>query len=120
MEAGLESGLPTYSGGLGVLAGDILRAAADIGLSMVGVTLVHRQGYFRQKIDSHGNQTELPSPWDPASRLERLPATVSVTLRGRAVHVGAWRYQIIGATDRGVSVYMLDTDLPENHPDDRR
>ncbi len=61
MKAGLEPGLPTYSEGLGVLAGDTLRAAADRGVPMVGVTLVHRRGYFRQHLDPRGNQSESPA-----------------------------------------------------------
>jgi starch phosphorylase len=61
MEVGLDSSMPTYSGGLGVLAGDTLRAAADLGLPMIGVTLLHRKGYFRQSLDAGGNQTESPA-----------------------------------------------------------
>ena len=57
MEIGLEASIPTYSGGLGVLAGDTLRAAADMGLPMVAVTLLHRKGYFRQRLDDQGNQS---------------------------------------------------------------
>jgi starch phosphorylase len=58
MEVGLDSAIPTYSGGLGVLAGDTLRAAADLGLPMVGITLLHRRGYFRQRLDAAGNQID--------------------------------------------------------------
>jgi glycogen phosphorylase len=119
MEVGLESDLPTYSGGLGVLAGDTLRAAADLGLSTVGMTLVHRRGYFRQHLDAAGNQTEGPDPWDPAGRLEPVPGRVAVPLRGRAVQVRAWRYRVRGLAGREVPVYLLDTDLPENDPADR-
>jgi starch phosphorylase len=119
MEVGLESHLPTYSGGLGVLAGDTLRAAADIGLSMVGITLLHRKGYFHQHLDDRGNQSESPSPWDPAARLESLPVRATIALRGRNVVVGAWRYRVRGLTGREVSVYLLDTDLPENDAADR-
>src|SRR3979411_150744 len=62
MEIALEPDFPTYSGGLGILAGDTLRAAADLGVPLVGVSLVHRLGYFRQHLDSDGNQTESPDP----------------------------------------------------------
>mgnify|MGYP005840495003 CR=1 FL=1 len=65
MEIGLEAHIPTYSGGLGVLAGDTLRSAAELGLPMAGVTLVYRQGYFRQHLDAQGNQTESPAAWNP-------------------------------------------------------
>jgi starch phosphorylase len=119
MEIGLESGLPTYAGGLGVLAGDTLRAAADIGLSMVGVSLVHRKGYFRQSLDDRGNQTESLAPWDPAAHLESTPIRVNVPLRGRTVWVRAWRYRVTGWTGREVPVYLLDTDLAENDAADR-
>ena len=65
MEVGLDPAMPTYSGGLGMLAGDTLRAAADLGIHMVGVTLLHRKGYFRQHLDALGNQTESPAIWSP-------------------------------------------------------
>lgn len=65
MEIGLSADIPTYSGGLGILAGDTLRSAADLGVPMVGVTLLHRQGYFRQVLDNKGNQTEIPVDWNP-------------------------------------------------------
>jgi starch phosphorylase len=66
MEVGLEPEMPTYSGGLGILAGDTLRAAADLGIPMVRVTLQHRKGYFRQHLDKNGNQSESPVDWYPA------------------------------------------------------
>ena len=79
MEICLEQGIPTYSGGLGVLAGDTLRSAADLEIPMVGVTLLHRKGYFQQHIDADGNQTERPVEWQPEKLLERLDVTVTVT-----------------------------------------
>ena len=119
MEIALESSIPTYSGGLGVLAGDSLRAAADLRLPLVGVTLVHREGYFRQKLDAAGRQTEIPDPWDPAERLEEMGTRVRLELEGRTVLVRAWRYRIQGSTRGEVPVFLLDTDLPENTDDDR-
>lgn len=82
MEIALENDIPTYSGGLGVLAGDSLRAAADIGLPMVAVTLVSRAGYFRQEIDPQGRQIEHADDWDPARYATRLQATVALELEG--------------------------------------
>src|SRR5581483_2717638 len=120
MEVGLEPDLPTYSGGLGVLAGDTLRAAADLGVPMVGVTLAHRKGYFRQHLDARGDQSESPAPWAPESRLEPVPAQVTVAVEGRPVRVRGWRYPVRGRTGHVVPVYLLDTDLAENAPDDRR
>jgi len=119
MEICLEQALPTYSGGLGVLAGDTLRSAADLGLPMVGVTLVHRCGYFRQHLDQAGAQSESPAVWAPADRLEPAGATVTVEVEGRTVHVCAWKYVVRGAGGHEVPVYLLDTALPENTEWDR-
>ncbi len=119
MEVGLEPAMPTYSGGLGILAGDTLRAAADLGVPLVGVTLLHRQGYFRQHLDARGNQTEEPCTWAPEAFLEPLPPRVAVTIEGRTVQIRAWRYQARGASGHVVPVYFLDTALAENSPWDR-
>jgi starch phosphorylase len=119
MEVGLEPAMPTYSGGLGVLAGDTLRAAADLGVPMVGVSLLHRKGYFRQHLDDHGNQLESPVSWSPGEFLEALPPRASIMIEGRPVAVRAWRYQIRGVSGQTVSVYFLDTNLEENSPWDR-
>src|SRR6516164_2418462 len=114
MEIALAPAIPTYSGGLGVLAGDTLRSAADLGVPMVGVTLVHRKGYFRQVLDGAGNQSEASAAWKPEDRLERTDATISVVIEGRHVHVRAWRHCIKGVGGHAVPVYLLDTDCPEN------
>ncbi len=119
MEIAIEADIPTYSGGLGVLAGDTLRSAADLGIPVVGVTLVHRKGYFRQVLDTSGNQSEVPSPWEPRERLEVLESTASVVIEGRHVHVRAWRYSVRGVGGHCVPVYLLDTDLLENSDWDR-
>lgn len=120
MEIALEDGIPTYSGGLGVLAGDMMRSAADLGVPMVGVTLASRAGYFRQEI-VEGRQAERPEQWDPAKRARHLPCKVMVRIGGREVWIGAWQYEVRShCRDNGnVPVILLDTDLPENHPDDR-
>ena len=114
MEVALESHIPTYSGGLGVLAGDTLRAAADLGLPMVGVTLVHRKGYFRQRLDRAGHQIEEPDPWLPEDKAELLERATSVSIEGRRVLVRAWRYWIQGAAGHRVPVYLLDTCVRDN------
>jgi starch phosphorylase len=119
MEVGLEPGLPTYSGGLGILAGDTLRAAADLGVQMAGVTLLYRRGYFRQRLDASGNQSEEPVSWEPASVLEPLQARVHVQIEGRRVAIRPWRFVVRGASGDVVPVYFLDTDLEENDPRDR-
>lgn len=119
MEVALGSELPTYAGGLGVLAGDMLRAAADLRVPMIGVTLVHRQGYLDQQLDAAGNQLEQAAPWTPAAWTTELPERVSVQIEGREVKVRAFRYDIRGASDHVVCVLLLDTDLPENQESDR-
>ena len=119
MEIALAPALPTYSGGLGVLAGDTLRSAADLGVPMVAVTLVYRKGYFRQHLDKNGNQTEEPSAWSPEEQLEPVAGTVSVSIEGRPVLVRAWRYWVQGVGGHHVPVYLLDTDVPQNSPWDR-
>jgi starch phosphorylase len=120
MEIALEDGVPTYAGGLGVLAGDTLRSAADLAVPMVGVTLVHRKGYFRQRLDPEGRQQAEPYEWDPAARCRAAPARCRVTLGGRAVGIAAWVYEVVGLAGASVPVLLLDTDLPENAPEDRR
>jgi len=119
MEVGLDQAMPTYSGGLGVLAGDTLLAAADLGIPMIGVTLLHRKGHFRQKLDAAGNQTEDPASWSPEALLHPMAARAVVTIEGRPVHVRPWRLAVHGANGHTVPVYFLDTDLPENSAQDR-
>jgi starch phosphorylase len=119
MEVGLDPAMPTYSGGLGVLAGDTLRAAADVAIPMVGVTLLHRKGYFQQHLDDRGNQSEKPYDWNPHEFLDPLQHRVSLNIEGREVKVRAWRRLVLGVSGHTVPVYFLDTDLPENAPWDR-
>ncbi|HEX6496543.1 MAG TPA: alpha-glucan family phosphorylase [Acidobacteriaceae bacterium] len=119
MEIAIEPSMPTYSGGLGVLAGDTLRSAADMGLPLAAVTLVHRKGYFRQILDANGVQTEESQPWNPEQRLPQEEPRIVVTIEGRPVHVRAWRYDMEGVTGHTIPIYMLDTDLEENDPHDR-
>ncbi len=120
MEIGLRSEIPTYSGGLGMLAGDTLRSAADLSIPLVGVTLASRNGYFRQVLDEFGRQTELPDPWEPGDWAIPLPAKISVPVADRDVWVQAWLYGLSGASGYQVPVLLLDTQLPENGPEDRR
>jgi starch phosphorylase len=119
MELALDSHIPTYSGGLGVLAADTLRSAADRGVAMVAVSLAHRHGYFFQRIDDAGQQIEEPVHWSPDDWLEPVEAGCEVDIEGRRVHVRAWRRDIEGTGGR-VPVFLLDTDVPENAEPDRR
>jgi glycogen phosphorylase len=119
MEIAVEPSMPTYSGGLGVLAGDTLRAAADMGLPLAAITLAHRKGYFRQHLDEQGVQTEEAQPWDIESRLSLESPVVTITLEGRPVAVRAWRYDMAGVTGHSIPIYFLDTNLEQNDPRDR-
>ncbi|MGZ8464746.1 MAG: alpha-glucan family phosphorylase [Candidatus Binatia bacterium] len=119
MDVAVDSNIPTYSGGLGVLAGDMLRSAADLQLPMVAVSLLHRKGYFDQRLDSRGNQMESPVRWSPERHLQRLAEQVTLTIGSRAVQIGAWQYLFTGVTGHTVPLIFLDTDLPENDSSDR-
>jgi starch phosphorylase len=120
MEIGLSADIPTYSGGLGVLAGDTIKTAADLQLPMVAVTLASRKGYFRQTIDQQGWQQESPAEWYPENVLERLPAKTLVTIEGRDVKVQAWLYRLKSPTGGEIPVLFLDTDIPGNTDEERR
>ncbi len=119
MEIALEAGMPTYSGGLGVLAGDTIRSAADLKVPMVAVTLLYRKGYFYQRLDASGTQTEEEVEWMVEDFFEEMPQRVKVSIEGRDVSIRAWRYEVAGIGDSRVQVYFLDTDLPENSEWDR-
>lgn len=119
MEIGLESGMPTYAGGLGVLAGDTIRSAADLDVPMVAVSLLHRRGYFFQRVDAQGRQSEEPVAWPVNDFAELIDERATVDIEGRTVHVRAWRYRVAGESGSVVPVYLLDTDVNENQPSDR-
>jgi starch phosphorylase len=119
MEIALEPNIPTYSGGLGILAGDTLRSAADLGVPLVAVTLAYRKGYFRQILDEAGNQFEQSQDWSPENQLTEVKALAQVEIEGRPVAVRAWKYTITGVNGDTVPVFLLDTDLPENSDYDR-
>jgi starch phosphorylase len=119
MEIGLSPSMPTYSGGLGVLAGDTIRSAADLGLPMVGMTLLHRKGYFYQRLDASGWQTEEPVNWPVDDFLADTGVRASVVLEERTVQLRAWRRDVPGLGGSVVPVFFLDSDLPENAPADR-
>lgn len=120
MEIALRPQMHTYSGGLGVLAGDTARSCADLELPVVFVTLISRQGYLRQEIDAEGRQLEHADPWNPADYATPLRAKVAVVLEGREVWVRPWLHVLSSPIGSRVPVLLLDTDLDENRPDDRR
>src|SRR6266571_549220 len=119
MEIGLDPSMPTYAGGLGVLAGDTVRSAADLAVPMAAVTLLHRRGYFYQRLDAQGWQHEEPVSWPINDFLEPLDQRVTVEIDSRTVQVRAWRYQMRRESGFVVPVYLLDTDVNENQPWDR-
>ncbi len=114
MEIGVDSRIPTYSGGLGVLAGDTIKSCADLKVPMVAVTILYEKGYFNQKLDSQGNQQELPLLWNPKDFLKPLPYKITAQIENRAVTIGAWQYDVLGITGYKVPIIFLDTDLKEN------
>ena len=119
MEIGLRSDIHTYSGGLGVLAGDTIKSASDLKLPVVAVTLLSKKGYFRQEIDKNGIQKEYPYSWDPSKVMSLLEENVSVKIEGRDVFIQAWVYIVQSVTGGMVPVFFLDTDIDENGTDDR-
>jgi len=119
MEIAINPSMPTYSGGLGVLAGDTLRSAADLGVPLVAFTLVHRKGYFQQHLDKTGMQSEEVQPWNPADFCTAEAARVTVSVEDRIVTVRCWRYDLVGRYGHVVPIFLLDTDLEENSGWDR-
>ncbi|MCL2660231.1 MAG: alpha-glucan family phosphorylase, partial [Acidobacteriaceae bacterium] len=120
MEIALSPKIPTYSGGLGVLAGDTLRSGADMDVPMVAISLVHRAGYFRQILSDAGQQTESDWPWSPEATIPLANQIVTITLQGRPLLVRAWRYDVKGVSGHILPVFLLDTDVEGNDPWDRR
>jgi len=121
-EFGIHESVPIYSGGLGVLAGDHLKAASDLGLPLVGVGLMYREGYFRQYLNVDGWQQEsypendfFNLPLIPETRDGGAPLMVSIPFPGREVWARIWRIQV-----GRVPLYLLDTNIPKNNPDDRQ
>jgi glycogen phosphorylase len=119
MEIALESAMPSYSGGLGVLAGDTIRAAADLRLPMVGVSLLYRKGFFEQRLAEDGSQSEEPVEWRIEDFLQEEAVRASITIEGRKVELRCWRYDAKGVRGYTVPIYFLDADLPGNADADR-
>ena len=119
MEIAINPGMPTYSGGLGVLAGDTLRSAADLGVPLVAFTLAHRKGYFQQHLDERGVQSEDVQLWNPSDFCTEEAARITVSVEDRTVTVRAWRYELVGRYGHVVPIYLLDTDVDGNSGWDR-
>lgn len=117
MEVGIENNIPTYAGGLGVLAGDALRSCADLNLPVIGVTMIYKKGYFKQKIED-GEQKEEDQDWNPYDHLKKLDTTVKIKIGEKECIIGCWMYTIEGMKGR-TRIIFLDTDLNENEPEFR-
>lgn len=120
MEIGLRPEMHTYSGGLGILAGDTVRSIADLAIPAAFVTLVSRSGYIRQELDGEGRQTAHPDPWNPEDWAEPLETMVKVTIEGRAVWIRPWLHLVNSPAGHDVPVILLDTDIDINDPRDRK
>jgi glycogen phosphorylase len=112
MEIGIDNRIPTYSGGLGVLAGDFALSLADLGLPATFITLLSRNGYTSQRLDRVAGQKDSPHPWDYRKLLSPTKARVEIMIGGAPQTVGAWEYKVLGRSE--TSVLFLDTDFPEN------
>ncbi|HPU44175.1 MAG TPA: alpha-glucan family phosphorylase [Dictyoglomaceae bacterium] len=119
MEIALTSDIPTYSGGLGVLAGDTVRTAADLNIPFIAVTQISRKGYFRQEIKEDGTQVEYPATWEPEKFMTKLPIKTYVEIEERKVFIQPWVYYWTSLYGSIVPVVFLDTNLPENSEVDR-
>jgi starch phosphorylase len=120
-EFGIHESLPVYSGGLGVLAGDHLKSASDLGIPLIGVGLMYREGYFRQYLNVDGWQQErypendfFNLPLIPETRSDGKPLLVGIPFPQREVQVRVWRIQV-----GRIPLYLLDANIPQNNPDDR-
>lgn len=119
MEIGLKDDIPTYSGGLGILAGDTIKSAADLQVPYVAVTLIDRKGYFSQDLDDTGYQVEKPVEWDPSKYMTLVPEKVSVEIEGREVKIQCWIYFVESLRGGSLPVLFLDVSCPENSEEDR-
>ena len=119
MELAVKNKMPTYSGGLGVLAGDVIRSSADLRIPLIGVTLLSKKGYLKQKITPEGLQMEYPEEWDPSNFMKMLPTIVTLKIEGKDVKVGAWVYNQESVTGGVVPVLFLTTDIEGNITRDR-
>ncbi len=119
MEIGLKDDIPTYSGGLGILAGDTIKSASDLHVPLVAVSLIYRNGYFTQDLDDTGYQLERPVIWDPAKYMTLAPEKISVQIEGRTVYVQGWIYFVESLRGGNLPVIFLDCNIPENSEQDR-
>ena len=119
MEVGIDPRIPTYSGGLGILAGDTIKSSADLNIPFIAITLIMKKGYFRQELTPQGRQIEHPDEWEPEKLLKLLPEKIEVEIEKRPVKIKAWLYVVKSARGGSVPIIFLDTDVEGNLPEDR-
>ncbi len=119
MEIGIDEHIPTYSGGLGILAGDTIKSCADLNVPLVGITLLSEKGYFYQKLDKEGNQRELPINFSVSNFLKLLPTRTIIKIEDRDVFLRSWLYQYRGINGYLIPVFFLDSNINENDSRDR-
>ncbi len=118
-EIGLDNRIPSYAGGLGILAGDMLKSATDMNLDMLGVSLLYSKGIFQQALDEDGNQTEFYADWEPAKFMRLLEETFYIKIENRRVRVQIWEYFLEGSSGHKNPIYFLDTNCRENEEIDQ-
>ncbi len=116
MEIALDSNIPTYSGGLGVLSGDTVRSAADLEIPMVGICLCYSAGYFYQLFNEFGDQKEQEIQWNFFYEFEKVTKPITIKIEDKEVKISAWLYKVIGQSGHVVPIYLLTTDVPGNEP----
>ncbi|MFX1454717.1 MAG: alpha-glucan family phosphorylase [Promethearchaeota archaeon] len=114
MEIGVDSNIPTYSGGLGVLSGDTVRSAADLELPMVGICLCYSTGYFYQFFNEFGEQKEREIEWNFFYEFDRVPKPITMKIENKDVKISAWQYNVIGQSGHVLPIYLLTTDVEGN------
>ncbi|MEJ2249217.1 MAG: alpha-glucan family phosphorylase [Candidatus Lokiarchaeota archaeon] len=114
MEIGMDSNIPTYSGGLGVLSGDTVRSAADLEIPMVGICLCYSSGYFYQLFNERGEQKEKEIEWSFFYEFEKVEKPITIMLEDKEIKVSAWLYSVIGQSGHVVPIYLLTTEVEGN------
>ena len=104
MEIGLDSNIPTYSGGLGVLSGDTVRSAADLEIPMVGICLCYSSGYFYQLFNEHGEQKEKEMNWSFFYEFDRVEKPITIKIQDKTIKVSAWLYRVIGQSGHVIPI----------------
>ena len=114
MEIGMDSNIPTYSGGLGVLSGDTVRSAADLEIPMVGICLCYSSGYFYQLFNENGEQKEKEISWSFFYEFEKVEKPITIKIQDNIIKISAWLYRVIGQSGHVVPIYLLTTDVEGN------